>query len=411
MRMRTLFALAAGGALLGCSALLGVRDDVFFDENAEGGASTSSGGASSGTTSSGGTDDAGTDAPITCDVDLQTSKDHCGRCGHSCGGGECTAGKCQPVQIGAIAKAPLNFIATSQDHVFVSPIIKLSTDEGGIWRIPKSGGAPELFSNVRYAENMRILDNKIYFVVEDNLPDAGTPGVGGLYVCGLGDALPCAAMKLADADNPSGITVDGTRVIFNDLSVGHRAYDTQGGGTTTISAYIRGRYLYADGTALYFNWTPFGSTTSSGRTQEVLPDGGTVVVHEYTAKNAGAGMLVGTKDALYIAAYDWTGTLQGGFVHRYPRTQTGLPCDYGGTTNKRPYGVAVDTQRIYWTNMGEGTDEPFTNGSLATCELAGCCTTPEIVWTGDGEPGGVTTDDAFAYWVVANGAVWKVAKP
>jgi hypothetical protein len=412
MRARSIFILTSLAAM-GCTSLIGVRD-IYLDENAangseDGGASSSSGNPSS---SSGGNGDSGTDAPISCDgVDLQTSKDHCGRCGHSCGGGECNAGKCQPLQIGAVANAPLNFIATSQDHVFVSPIIKLTTDEGGIWRIPKSGGAPVLFANVRYAEDMRVLDKKLFFVVEDNLPDASTPGVGGLYTCGIDETPPCNAVKLVDADNPAGITVDGTRVIFNDESTGHRAFDTNGNTITTISQYIRGRYLYADGTALFFHWTPFNSTTSSGRTQEVLTDGGTVTVYDYTAKNAGAGVLVGTKDALYIAAFDWTGTLQGGFVHRYPRTATGLPCDYGGTTNKRPYGIAVDTQRIYWTNMGEGANEPFTNGSLATCELAGCCTTPETIWTGNGEPGGVVTDDAFVYWVLGTGAVWKVAKP
>jgi hypothetical protein len=99
-------------------------------------------------------------------------------------------------------------------------------------------------------------------------------------------------------------------------------------------------------------------------------------------------------------------------VHRYPRTGTGLPCDYGGTSNERPYGVTIDAERIYWTNQGVGSTEPFTGGSVKTCELAGCCAQTYVLWTGEGQPSAITTDDAFVYWVTEKSSVvWKVAKP
>ena len=116
-------------------------------------------------------------------------------------------------------------------------------------------------------------------------------------------------------------------------------------------------------------------------------------------------------DDIYVAGFDYSGT-NGGEVFRYPRTNAVLPCAYGGAANKRPYGITIDATRIWWTNMGDGAAEPYTGGTIATCELAGCCTTPETLWTGDGMPGGNTNDSAFVYWVnELSGQVWKIAKP
>lgn len=414
MRARTAVVLVGGAALLGCSALLGVRDDVFFDENAEGGASSSGATSSSGAaSSSGGSGDAGADGPVTCNADLQTSKEHCGRCGHGCGGGECVAGKCQPIQISSIAKAPLQYIAVGADHVFVSTLITLVTQEGGIWRIPKNGGPAELYAPLNYAGNMRILGDKLYFVVEDEPGDGGEDQTGGLYVCPTTGPAPCQPSRIAGADNPRMIAVDGTRVLFTDTAVGMRAFDTATGQTTTVNDFTAGRYLYVDGTAAFYNVTIFNSQPYTGRMIEIFPDGGYVSRHDYTKNNANAGTLVGTPEAIYVAAFEWQGPTSGGVIHRYPRVQGGLPCDYGGSSNtKRPFGITIDENRIWWTNLGVGELEPFTGGSLSTCELAGCCTTPETLWSGDGMPGAITNDSGFVYWAnEGNGAVWKIAKP
>ncbi len=404
MRARFVFALVSLGAM-GCTALIGVRD-IYLDENA----ASLDGGSSSSSSSGGSATDGGADGPVTCSADLQTSKDHCGRCGHSCGGGECVAGKCQAVQIGAVAGAPLLYVAVSADHVFVSPLIAFVNETGGLWRIPKNGGTAELYADIRYAGAMRVLGDKLFFVVEDDPGDGGADQTGGLWSCPLVGAAPCKPTRLVGADNSDAITIDGTRVFFNDKSIGTRAYDTVDGNTATINDKIPW-YMYADGTAFFYNFTYSNTQPYTARTLEAFPDGGTEVRHEYTKTNAAAGTLVGTKDALYVAAYEFK-TTTGGVVHRYPRAQGVLPCDYGGSTNTRPYGIAVDDQRIYWTNIGEGADEPFTKGSVATCALAGCCATPETLWTGDGMPRGIAADDAFLYWVAkGSGAVWKIAKP
>ena len=74
--------------------------------------------------------------------------------------------------------------------------------------------------------------------------------------------------------------------------------------------------------------------------------------------------------------------------------------------------MTIEAQRIYWTNQRVGSAEPFTGGSVATCEIAGCCAQPEVLWTGDGQPSAITTDSDFVYWVnEKSSVVWKVAKP
>jgi hypothetical protein len=386
-----------------------VRDDVFFDESAEGGASsTSSSGAAS--SSSGGTGDGGPDAPITCNDDLQISKEHCGRCGHGCGGGECASGKCQAIQISTVGGAPLWFIEASADYVFVSTITTLVTEQGGIWRVPKNGGQAEKYADLFDAEAMRVVGDKLWFVVADTPGDGGPDQQGGLWTCPIVGAAPCQPTRVVEGDRSDAIAVDGTRILFNDRAIGTRAFDTSNSQTATLNDKVPW-YMYADGAQFFYNFTYSASQPYSARTLEAFPDGGTIVRHEYIKNNASAGTLVGTKDAIYVAALEFQ-TTTGGVVHRYPRTQGGLPCDYAGNANKRPYGITVDAERIYWTNLGEGATQPFTGGSVATCDLAGCCTTPETLWTGDGMPRGITNDAAFLYWVTkGTGGVWKVAKP
>ena len=277
--------------------------------------------------------------------------------------------------------------------------------------MPKNGGAPELFADVRYAEDMRVLGDKLFFVVEDNVGDGGENQTGGLYVCPLNGPVPCQPSRVVVADNPAAIAVDGTRVIFSDYSDGHKVFDTANNQTSPLTDR-RSRRIFVDGTAIFYNFSAVFSTPQVAYLYEYLPDASVVTRHQYESPSAEAAGLAGNKDAIFTVGYDWEGATTGGVVHRHPRAANGLPCDYGGTTNKRPYGLTIDAQRIFWTNQGSGNDEPFTGGSVSTCEIAGCCAQPEVLWTGDGQPSAIVNDDNFVYWVTEKtSVVWKVAKP
>jgi hypothetical protein len=102
-------------------------------------------------TDSGGLSDAADAAPAcsgaatacgdTC-VDLRVSKQHCGRCGHDCLGGECSASECHPILLGTVAAgaASLSDIATDGTDVFVA-INDAAGNGGGVFKVPAAGGA------------------------------------------------------------------------------------------------------------------------------------------------------------------------------------------------------------------------------------------------------------------------------
>jgi hypothetical protein len=166
---------------------------------------------------------------------------------------------------------------------------------------------------------------------------------------------------------------------------------------------------FVDGQKVFYTAT-ITNNPRRAKLIEVLPDGGTDDTYSYQNPNANDGTVKGNASFLFFTAYD-APTTTGGVVRRVPRAG-GAPCDYGGNTNLRPYGIVADATRVYWANQGSGANEPFTGGTLNTCDVAGCCTAPEVLWTGDGQPTAVTADaDAVYFTTKVKGSVWKIAKP
>jgi hypothetical protein len=403
-RLRAGFVLAI--VLTGCSALIDVKDIYFDPEGPVVGGPDGSGGDGGG--GDGGVDP---DADTSCVADLQTDPLHCGRCNHDCLGGACEQGRCTAVQIAAISGAPLRYLVASDAHVFVSTRIELVNQAGGIWRIPKAGGAAEHYVTLRYPEGMAILGDTLYFAVRDDAND-GVNETGGLYSCPVAGPSPCEPTLIAPADNPRGATVDRGKVYYPDETDGQGIMVHAPPATPTLfrPGFGHALNLKVDGEQAFYT-VSFFNGPARATLFEVLPDAGFVEISRYENANASTGRLVMTPEALYVSMYDYdNATTSGGVVRRVPRTDGVLPCDYGGTGNKRPFGLHVDASRIYWTNQGEGR-LPYTNGSVVSCDLATCCTAPEILWTGDG-PGEMTGDERALYWAhQATGAVWKIAKP
>src|SRR5215831_18251552 len=61
----------------------------------------------------------------------------------------------------------------------------------------------------------------------------------------------------------------------------------------------------------------------------------------------------------------------------------------------QPAGIALDTERVYWTNA-------YSLGTVASCPLAGCGSDePAILATGQYMPNRLAIDDHNAYWLNA----------
>lgn len=404
--------LASAVVLTGCNALIDVRD-IYLDT--DGGDPTGTDGSTDGnvTPPEGGSVDGGADAPATCNADLQTDVNNCGRCAHSCGGGACTVGVCQPLELVTVAQSPpLFFIAVSPQHVFASARVRTFDQRSGVWRTPKNGGAAELYANLRYAEAMAVLGNKLYFIVSEDAEN-GADRHGGFYSCALNEPAPCTPTLIAAADNPNGLTVDKGAVYYGDSDPmkGLMQYTPAGGAPTLFRpGYGSLASYFIDGAAVFYSVT-FTSSPYRAAVLEVFPDAGFAERYSYTSATADDGQLIGSPDALLFTAYDFSNTT-GGIVRRIPRAAGVAPCDLGGSGNKRPYGIHADGARVYWTNQGVGAAPPYTGGSVVSCPAAGCCAVPETLWTGDGQPTAMAGDADAIYWVnQSKGSIWKVAKP
>ena len=405
-------AIAAAVALTGCGALLDVKD-IYFDPNA-GTANGPDGGTLDGpATGEGAAPDSGTDSPSTCFAALMTDAKNCGRCGHDCFQGACTAGTCQAAELGAIPNAPLFHIAISDQYVFASTRITLTTQTGGLWRTPKAGGSPELYADLRYAEEMTVVGDTLYFVVDDSPQSGGMGQTGGLYSCPVTGKAPCAPKLIASATDPSAITVDQGKIYYNDNDTGRGLMVYAPPATPTVfrpDFGFGGNYVVDGNEAFYSVTIQPSSPPNIAKVFQILDDGGVDEKYQYSSDTAFDVHLIGRPGALLFTAYDFSGTTSG-VVRRIVR-DGGAPCSYGASGNKRPYGIHADGKRVYWVNQGDGMDEPYMNGSVASCDETTCCAVPDVHWTGNGQPVVIDGDaDALYFVTYQTGVVWKLAKP
>ncbi len=135
-------ALLGSVAVTGCTALLGsfevtgAAGPELLDGQAGGDAPVAvDGSATDGAAVDGFVPPVCKGAEIACGKDcaiIATSGDHCGKCGHSCGGGECKAGVCQPVQL-LTSTSLVGSIAVNDLTLF------FATDDMKLSSCPKSG--------------------------------------------------------------------------------------------------------------------------------------------------------------------------------------------------------------------------------------------------------------------------------
>ncbi len=85
-------------------------------------------------------DDAG--APSCDGANTASDRFHCGRCDHSCLGGACVAGKCQPVEIGRSTGEYVVDVAVDATRVIWTSSEAPWSGDGHVYACPKSGCAP-----------------------------------------------------------------------------------------------------------------------------------------------------------------------------------------------------------------------------------------------------------------------------
>ena len=385
---------------------------VLPDASTSSSGSTSGGGSSSGSggsSSSGNVTDAGTDAGPTCTSDEElcngaclaksakaTSKDHCGACGHSCGGGDCKLAVCGPALVVAdildergydVMDGYVYFVTNDDPHT-----------KSDVFRCSVSGCAPaeQLYSATANGTSISDL-HATGGVIAFHGNRVGSSG-GGIKICPatgcLGNDIGGNGYRHIYAATKGRFFLSGGR---NDSPIQmiecHPSDAGDAGdpgctqtklvdeGSGTVGYPQRGG---ADGTHL-----TYGRSNLDGGTELVLCDpntgcdGGTVVVTDAPTAN----IISGGKLLLMTSGSESQPT---GNIRQCDLPCTTPPSDLVPST-QYPVEIVADEKDLYWLSPAYD--------AILTCPLTGCPAGPKEVLTGLGNhPSELRVDEGFVYW-------------
>lgn len=270
-----------------------------------------------------------------CDTNLQTSATNCGACGHSCGGGTCTAGKCDPVLL-TTADTPSGIALDATNVYYTLP----SSDT--VMRIGKDGTC----------------------VPASPCPQLVAQGTG------------------PDVRGPEAILSDGTNVYWTAAAASRIGWVPTAGGTVNgfgSTGATEPGVLAIGGGKLW--WTN-GSATAT-RLQSASLDG-TSITTMATASFAGRGNV--TTDASYVYwSNDQGSVYRAAFTDSVCNEQT--TCTSVGSANS-PVGIAVDGTYVYWTSPSSGAVGRNPKGGGLTAFVA----------SNQDMPQAIVVDSTYIYW-------------
>ncbi len=381
--MVTRHALAALGVLAmlpACGALIGVKSLTEPNDDDAGDAQLASDAPKTDATDL----EAGSDASC---GDLTGSATHCGRCGHSCLGGECKGSVCQPTTL-ATGQGAIWGVAVDASHVYFA-----SFTNGFVARVPKAGGKVEKIASTGafLARKVAVDASHVYWSSDDS--------PGAVSRC-LVTGCVGAPEVLATPQRPTGLALDSTSVYWADRNTTELRRRPIAGGAEVHAADSTGGPPIAvavDQSQLF--WL----ADFSGEVQGRASDGGTFSIG--TSGTSGRDLAL---DGTFVY---WGAALNlgdDGRISRAPRTGAG-PSELVGPAKGEPVSLAVDAKLLYWTAWERKTDGGVITAGVYSCAPAGCGAAPTTVAAGQDLPRGIALDDVAIYWG-ANGVVMKLAK-
>jgi hypothetical protein len=330
--------------------------------------------------------DAGLDAFVDagCTADAAGDPENCGACGHSCYGGDCVGGYCQPVtfQTGGAVNVGWGIATDGVTVSWVTPAGLMSCPAGGCTGGQANG--PFLGDSYRF----------------DSLgPLAINPSTGVLFAgCGLEDDAGGGLEVLAfDSDGGSAQSVQkvgGEVVVTADNDslwyfVAGEVYRHAQSSAGPIVLFMSG---LQSGTFENINNDAYNVYASDGNAVYACEKASSCVSSPTLIAQTGLREAVaGEPDGDYV----YFGG--GQYVYRCPSTGC------ASTSSPTPWvihqgdvqDIAVDSSGVYWTDDSQNT--------VMTCPLGPTCESPRTIATNIGGPFRVTTDSTFVYWTLGDG--------
>jgi hypothetical protein len=400
-------ACAIGVGAVACSAVLGFPDLTLATGDDAGDSGSLANDATSGHDASdaggmvdGPTGDAATEAGC---GDTMMSATNCGRCGHSCLGGTCSAGVCQPFIL-VTAPAPDLLgrpvdLAVDDKRVYVAQYL----DDKVASYDKNDGGLSVLYTSMAGGPEALTKDDASVYYSETN----GVTNLQNIYSCHLGG---CAGNPpaLVQAALCVSLVIRGSSLFYDEHDLGHiNTVDINDGGVQALlppDSGLTPRTLWVDGQYVYFTDDTNGSVRripASGGPPELVATSGP----SYGIAISDAGIFFGVNDT----------TAGVSNIYRVDNAQAvdgAAPPAFAAADG--PYGIAIDDTNVYWVNAGNDMQP---TGTVMTCPLTGCpASGPITLAGGQFGPERIALDDVAVYWSESggfpgDGRVWKVAKP
>jgi hypothetical protein len=388
-------------AVPACAAVIGIKDLIPGEDLTEGGAGGDGttpgddGGDPNRDGGGGGGETDGDAGGVNCtDADIASNSNlHCGRCGHSCLGGACEGGVCQPIPI-ATGQGNVGGLVIDETHVYWT-----SLTSNVVARVPKAGGAVQVLAqspNVSLAPSLAVSKDHVYWGNDDFTNTV----VNRCPLTGCGANAP---EKIADADRPIGLAVNSTHVYWCDRNTARIERRAFTGGAVALVARAVGagpQAIAVDKDTGQAFWVG----DFSGEAQSHYTDGGTYDI----GQNGQSGRVI-TVDA--VNAY-WGVQIdpgERGRILRAPRNGSGMAQQIG-VAGGEPGGMYLDGTTLFWT--AQSPDGGARGGGVYSCPITGCTNgaEPNVVVGRQDLPRGIAVDATAIYWG-NQGFVMKLAKP
>jgi hypothetical protein len=319
--------------------------------------------------------------------DLQSDAKNCGRCGHDCQGGQCSAATCQPFALASGQKVPLGIAVDSTSVYWV--------DYGGntVMKVALNGGSPVTLDSPLASSPFGIAadSTSVYWTNQGStVAKVGLDGSGATVI---------ASGQLM----PQGVVVASGEVFWtNATSPGAILKVSTSGGT--ISTLATGQNyptsLAVDTSSVY--WTNHASP-------------GALMTTPISGNSAAVTLASGQSypNAVAVDSTNVYWTNEGGGVVKLPVGGT-VPATLASGTI--PYAIAIDTTSVYWTDLGNCLSPPDSgacSGSIMAVPIAGGAA--KTLATVQNTAQAIAVDATSVYWTIASmsqyGTVMKVAKP
>jgi hypothetical protein len=304
-------------------------------------------------------------------TDLQSDPVNCGSCGHSCLGGACDAGSCQPVVLQSGLAGP-TLVMVSGSSVFWDYGSGLGISQSSV-----NGGAVTTTDTATTGLfQLEVHAGYLFWEGAAYANNEASDIIGRIPVNG-GPSISLFTQIIQSPSDVSGLGIDGTYAWFSDTAL-DKIYKVLMTGGAPIQVAGAGpcvnkpAYLIVDAGQAYWLNSALGSICAAptaggppvqvyggvGTAGPILADAG----HIYSVgpsgifqvpKGGGAATTICNGNFTRLATDGsfiyWT-DLSAGKVMRVPTS--GGSVEVVAKLQQLPYGIAVDAEAIYWVDYG-----------------------------------------------------------